>query len=124
MSAYVDDGLNRWSAVHRLDAAPVYRLALEHGTAGSSHHAVTEEGVTLQEIAETIGRGLGVPVASLPSSAADGHFGGLAFAIGADLSASGALTRERLGWRPGDRPGFIADLERSTSYDMIGDSHE
>ena len=116
VSAYVGDGLNRWSAVHRLDVAPVYRLALEKGQAGASHHAVTEEGVTLRAIAEAIGRGLNVPVASLPSEAADGHFGGLAFAIAADLSASGALTQDRLGWRPEDRPGFIADLECSTSY--------
>lgn len=117
VSAYVGDGLNRWSAVHRLDVAPVYRLALETGAAGASHHAVTEEGVTLRAIAEAIGRGLGVPAVSLPSDAAAEHFGGLAFAIGADLSASGALTRERLGWRPADRPGFIADLDRSTAYE-------
>jgi nucleoside-diphosphate-sugar epimerase len=116
VSAYVGDGLNRWSAVHRLDAAPVYRLALEKGVAGASYHAVTEEGVTLRAIAEAIGRGLGVPVMSLPSEAADDHFGGLAFAIGADLSASGALTQKRLGWRPTSMTGFIADLEQSTSY--------
>lgn len=122
VSAYVGDGSNRWSAVHRLDVPPVYRLALEKGAVGASHHAVTEEGVTLRAIAESIGRGLGVPVVSLPSDAAAGHFGGLAFAIAADLSASGTLTRERLGWRPGHRPGFIADLERSTSYDTAGQS--
>ena len=116
VSAYAGDGLNRWSAVHRLDVAPVYRLALEAGGVGASHHAVAEEGVTLREIAESIGRGLGLPVASVPPEAAADHFGGLAFAVGADLSASGALTWERLGWRPTERPGFIADLDRSTAY--------
>lgn len=117
VSAYVGDGLNHWSAAHRLDVAPVYRLALEKGAAGVSYHAVVEEGVTLREIAETIGRGLNLPVASLPYEAMAEHFGGLAFAVAADLSASGALTRQRLGWRPTEQPGFIADLERSKSYD-------
>lgn len=124
VSAYVGDGLNRWSSAHRLDVAPVYRLALEKGETGASYHAVTEEGVTLRAIADTIGRGLGVPVVSLTPDAAAEHFGGLSFAIGADLSASGTLTRERLGWRPGDRPDFIADLEHSTSYGMNESPHE
>lgn len=117
VSAYVGDGLHRWSAVHRLNVAPVYRLALEKGLSGGCYHAVDEEGVTLREIAEAIGRGLQVPVASLPSDAIADHFGGLAFAVGTDLSATSALTRQRLAWRLTDRPGFIADLERSTAYD-------
>ena len=117
VSAYVGDGLNRWSAAHRLDVAPVYRLALEAGAAGAAYHAVVEEGVTLREIAETIGRGLKLPVTSLPPERMAEHFGGLAFAVAADLSASGASTRRRLGWRPTERSGFIADLGRSTFYD-------
>ena len=116
VSAYVGDGLNRWSAVHRFDVAPVFRLALETGAAGASHHAVVEKGVTLRDIAEAIGRGLNLPVASVPVEQVPEHFGGLAFAVGADLSASGTLTRERLGWRPLERAGFIADLERSSAY--------
>lgn len=117
VSAYVGDGLNRWSAVHRLDVAPVYRLALEKGAAGARYHAVDEKGVTLRDIADAIGRGLRVPVASLPPEATAGHFGGLAFAVGTDLSATSVLTQQRLAWRPTERPGFIADLERSTAYD-------
>ncbi len=117
LSAYVGDGLHRWSAVHRLDVPPVYRLALEKGDAGASYHAVDEEGVTLRAVAEAIGRGLTVPVAALPREAMADHFGGLAFAVGADLAASSTLTRERLGWRPAGRPEFIADLDRSTAYD-------
>lgn len=117
VSAYVGDGLNRWSAAHRLDVAPVYRLAIEQGIAGSAYHAVVEDGVTLREIAETIGRGLNLPVVSLPPERMADHFGGLAFAVAADLSASSGPTRERLSWRPTERPGFIADLRASTAYD-------
>lgn len=116
VSAYVGNGLNRWSAVHRLNVASVYRLALEKRAAGASYQAVAEEGVTLRDIAEAIGRGLDVPVAPILPEAIAEHFGGLAFAVGADLSASSALTQQRLGWRPTDSPGFIADLDRSTAY--------
>lgn len=116
VSAYVGDGLNRWSGVHRLDVAPVYRLALEKGIVGASYHAVAEEGVALRDIAEAIGRGLNVPVASLsPGDMAD-HFGGLAFAVAADLVASSRLTQERLGWRPTQAAGFLDDVERSSAY--------
>lgn len=117
VSAYVGDGLNRWSAVHRLDVAPVYRLALEKGVAGARYQAVAEEGVTLRDIAEAIGQGLKLPITALPPEATADHFGGLAFAVGADLSASSALTRTRLGWRSTEKPGFIADLERSSAYE-------
>ena len=117
VSAYVGDGLNNWSAVHRLDAAPVFRLALEKGSAGARYQAVAEEGVPLREIAETIGRGLNLPVVSLSPDATTDHFGGLAFAVGADLSASGALTQKRLEWRPMERPSFIADLASSAEFD-------
>lgn len=111
VSAYVGEGNNRWAAVHRLDAAKVYRLAIEKTTAGARYHAVAEEGVTLKEIAEAIGRGLKVPVVSLSPEEAKGHFGFLAHFAGMDLTGSSAQTRERLGWNP-TGPGLIADLER------------
>jgi nucleoside-diphosphate-sugar epimerase len=109
-SAYVGDGLNRWSAVHRLDAAQLYRLVLEKGTVGARYHAVAEEGVPVREIAEAIGRGMKVPVVSKSPEQAAEHFGWLAMFMGFDLSASSALTQERLGWRP-TGPGLISDLD-------------
>ena len=111
VSAHVGDGQNRWPAVHVLDAAPLYRLALEKGTAGARYHAVAEEGVRLREIAEAIGRGLRVPVVSKSPEEAAGHFGPLGSFVGADGPASSALTRERLGWRPTQKSGMIADLD-------------
>ena len=116
VSTYVGDGRHRWSAVHRGDVARVYRLALERGVAGERFHAVGEEGVSLKEIADAIGQGLGVPVSSLPKTQAADHFGGLAFAVGTDLSASSTWTRQRLGWSPSSHIGFIDDIERSTAY--------
>lgn len=116
ISAYVGAGLNRWSAVHRLDTAPVYRSALEKGAAGARYHAVAEEGVALREIAEGIGRGLQIPVVSLSPEEAPAHFGWLAFPVGMDAPASSALTQQRLGWRPTERPGFLADLERANTF--------
>lgn len=118
VSAYVGDGLNRWPAVHRLDTAPFYRRALEEGSAGARYHAIGEEGVPLREIAEAIGRGLTVPVASLSPEEAVGHFGWLAFPASMDAPASSARTQERLGWHPTDRPGFLADLERSSAFEV------
>jgi nucleoside-diphosphate-sugar epimerase len=111
VSAYVGDGRNRWAAVHRRDAARLYRLALEKGSAGGRYHAVAEEGVPLREIAEAIGRGLKVPVVSKPPEEAAEHFGFLGTFAGADAPASSALTQERLGWRLTQRPGLIADLD-------------
>jgi nucleoside-diphosphate-sugar epimerase len=111
VSAYVGDGLNRWAAVHRLDVAHLYRLALEKGTPGAGYQAVAEEGVTAREIAEVIGRGLKVPVVSMPSEKAAEHFGWLATFVGLDLQASSAQTRKKLGWNP-TRPGLISDLEQ------------
>jgi nucleoside-diphosphate-sugar epimerase len=110
VSAYIGDGLTRWAAVHRLDAAHLYRLALEEGTPGARYHAVAEEGVTVREIAEAIGRGLKVPVVSMTSEKAAEHFGWLAPFAGLDLQASSAQTREKLGWNP-TGPGLISDLE-------------
>ncbi|PKU21482.1 SDR family oxidoreductase [Telmatospirillum siberiense] len=109
VSAYAGDGLNRWPAVHRLDAAHLYRLVLEKGSAGARYHAVAEEGVPLREIAEAIGRGLKVPVVSKSAEEAGGHFGWLGVFVGADAPASSALTQARLGWHPSG-PGLISDL--------------
>jgi nucleoside-diphosphate-sugar epimerase len=111
VSAFVRDRLNRWPAVHLLDAAHLYRLALEKGSAGARYHAVAEEGVPLREIAEAIGRGLKVPVvAKSPEEAAE-HFGWLGLFVGLDCPASSVLTQERLGWRPTAKPGMISDLD-------------
>jgi nucleoside-diphosphate-sugar epimerase len=111
VSAHVGDGQNRWPAIHVLDAAPLYRLALEKGTAGARYHAVAEEGVRFREIAEAIGRGLKAPVVSRSPEEAAGHFGPLGFFVGADGPASSALTQERLGWRPTQKAGLIEDLD-------------
>jgi nucleoside-diphosphate-sugar epimerase len=116
VSAYVGDGLNRWPAVHRLDAAPPYRLALEKGSAGTRYHVVAEEGVPVREIAEAIGRGLKIPVVAISPEKAAGHFGWLGFFAARDAPASSALTRQRLGWHPTDKPGMIADLDRASAF--------
>ncbi len=111
VSAYVGEGRNRWPAVHVLDAAHLYRLALEKGTKGARYHAIAEEGVLLREIAEAIARGLNVPVVSKTPGEAAQHFGFLGFFVGIDAPASSALTQERLGWRPTKQPGMISDLD-------------
>jgi nucleoside-diphosphate-sugar epimerase len=116
VSAYVGGGLNRWPAVHRLDAALLYRLALEKGSAGARYHAVAEEGVPLREIAEAIGRGLKLPVvAKSPEQAAE-HFGWLGMFMGADVPASSKLTQQRLGWRP-TGPALMADLAHARDFE-------
>ena len=109
VSAYVGDGENRWPAVHVLDAAQVYRLALEKHEAGARYHAVAEEGVPLRRIAEVIGQGLAIPVASLSQEQAGSHFGWLAGFVGLDMPASSAQTQRELAWHP-TGPGLIADL--------------
>jgi nucleoside-diphosphate-sugar epimerase len=109
VSAYVGDGHNRWPAVHVLDAARVYRLVLEKGTAGARYHAVAEEGVPLKDIATVIGRGLGVPVTSISEDQAQEHFGFLGLFTGRDALISSAQTREQLGWNP-TGPGLLSDL--------------
>ncbi len=116
VSAYVGEGRNRWSAVHRLATSSLYRLALEKGEAGARYHAVEEEGVTLKAIAESIGRGLDVPVKPLSQDEALAHFGPIGHFAGMDNPASSALTRERLGWAPGTHPDLIDDLDHSTAY--------
>ena len=111
VSAYVGDGSNRWPAVHLLDAARLYRLVLEKGSAGARYHAVAEEGVLVRDIAEVIGRGLKIPVLSKSPKEAMEHFGWLGVFVGSDLPASSAQTQKQLGWRPTER-GLIPDLEQ------------
>jgi nucleoside-diphosphate-sugar epimerase len=111
VSAYIGEGLNRWPAAHVLDVARLYRLALEKAEAGSRYNAVAEEGVSMREIAEVVGRGLKVPVVSLTPEEAPAHFGWLAMFAGYDMPASSALTQQRLGWHP-TGPKLIADLEQ------------
>jgi nucleoside-diphosphate-sugar epimerase len=111
ISAYIGDGSNRWPAVHRLDAAHLFRLALEKAPAGSVLHAVADEGVPIRSIAEVIGRHLDIPVVGLSPEDAAGHFGWLAGVVAVDGPASSALTRELLGWQP-VQPGLIDDLDK------------
>jgi nucleoside-diphosphate-sugar epimerase len=111
VSAFVGDGANRWPAVHRLDAARLFRLALEQAPAGSTLHAVGDEGVRIRDIAEVIARHLDVPVSGLGPAEAAEHFGFLAHLLAADAPASSTLTRERMGWQP-THPGLIDDLDQ------------
>jgi nucleoside-diphosphate-sugar epimerase len=111
VSAYVGEGLNRWAAVHVLDVARLYGMALEKQVAGTRYHAVAEEGVTAREIAEVIGHGLKVPVVSKSPEEAAAHFGWLGMFAGLDLTGSSVQTQARLGWRP-TGPGLVADLEQ------------
>ena len=116
ISGYLGDGSNRWPAVHRLDAAHLFRLALEQAPAGSVLHAVADEGVPIRDVAEVIGRHLGVPVASIPPEQAGEQFGFLAGFIGLDSPASSALTRELLDWHP-THPGLIEDLDKGHYFE-------
>ncbi len=115
LSAYVGDGRNRWPAVHRLDAATLFRLALEKGTAGARYHGVADEGVLFRAIAEVIGSHLGVPVASKTQAEAAGQFSWLAPFVAADNPASSQHTREQLGWQP-KQPGLIVDLDQPSYF--------
>lgn len=119
LSAYIADGTNTWPAVHRLDAARLFRLALETAPAESVLHGVAEEGVPVRDIAEVIGRQLDLPVKSIAREEAGEHFGWLAAFLALDVRASSALTRERLGWEP-TQPGLIDDLEQGHYFAKAG----
>ena len=110
VSAYVGDGDNLWPSVHRLDAAHLFCLALQHNAQGGPFHAVADEGVPYRLIAEAIGRQLGVPARSLTSEEAAVHFGPLAMWVGGNGPASSQRTRERLSWKP-KQAGLIADVD-------------
>ena len=111
VAGYVGDGSNRWPAVHVLDAAHLFRLAVESAPAGSTLHGAAEEGVPIREVAEAIGRQLDVPVVSIAPDDAPGHFRWLSGFIGADSPASNTLTRQLLGWEP-TQQGLIEDLDQ------------
>lgn len=109
VSAYVDEGLNNWTAAHISDTARLFRLALEKNQPGARYHATAEEAIPFRQIAEAIGQHFGLPVASIPSAQAAEHFGWMAAFVGKDMSASGALTRQRLNWQPAG-PSLFEDL--------------
>jgi nucleoside-diphosphate-sugar epimerase len=121
VSAFIGDGLNRWPAVHRLDAARLYRLALEKSSSGARYHAVADEGLPNREIAEVIGRHLNVPVVSKSREEAADHFGWIAMFFAMDGPATSAQTQERLGWRPVE-PGLIADLNAEHYFEHTADA--
>jgi nucleoside-diphosphate-sugar epimerase len=114
-SAYIGEGGNRWPAVHRLDAAQLFRLALEKGAPRAYYHGVAEEGVPFRRIAEVIGRRLGVPVVSKHPEEAAAHFSWFAHFAAMDVPASSTKTQELLGWRT-YQPGLIADIDRATYF--------
>jgi nucleoside-diphosphate-sugar epimerase len=116
VSAYIGEGSNRWPAVHRLDAAHLYRLALEKGPAGALFHGVADEGVPTRAIADVIGRRLSVPVVSILPDQAVAHFTWIARFFALDVPASSARTREQLGWQP-RQPGLLSDLERGRYFE-------
>lgn len=115
VSAFIEDGANRWPAVHRLDAARMVRLGLEKAIPGSVLHAVSEEGVTTRTIAEAIGRGLGLPVQSIAAADAAAHFGWIGGFFGLDIPASSVATQELLGWTP-TGPTLIDDLDSGAYF--------
>ena len=115
-SAYVGEGLNRWPAVHRLDAAVVYRLALETTSPAARYHAIAEEGLPFKDIASVIGRRLNLPVVSKTPQEANDHFGWFGMFAGSDMPASSQRTRELLGWTP-KRVGLIPDIDRPIYFE-------
>lgn len=115
VSVFIGDGANRWPAVHRLDAARLYRLVLEKGSAGARYNAVAEEGVPFRDLAEAIGRRLDVPVAGKSPEEAMQHFGWLGGFSAMDAPASSAQTRQQLGWKP-TGPGIIVDLDARREF--------
>jgi nucleoside-diphosphate-sugar epimerase len=117
-SAYVGDGLNRWAAVHRLDAAILFRLAIEKGSSGARFHGVADEGVPFRDVAAIIGRHLDLPVVSKTPEEAAEHFGWLARFASIDIPASSTLTQQWLKWHP-TRPGLLEDLDRGHYFERI-----
>jgi nucleoside-diphosphate-sugar epimerase len=116
VSAYVGDGLNRWPAVHRVDAARLFRLALEKRPMVQRYHAVADEGVPFREIAQVIGRRLNIPVVSKSAEESAGHFGWFGHFAGLDCPASSAQTREQLGWQP-SQPSLIPDIDQAAYFE-------
>jgi nucleoside-diphosphate-sugar epimerase len=117
VSAYIGDGQNHWPAVHRFDAAHLYRLALEKGSAGACYHAIADEGVPVLDIANVIGRRLNLPVAAKSPEEAAGHFGWMAHFLAIDSPASSAQTRKQLGWKP-THSSLIADLDGGSYFEV------
>jgi nucleoside-diphosphate-sugar epimerase len=115
ISAYIGDGTNRWPSVHRLDAARLFRLALEKAPAGTRLHAADDEGVQLREIAGVIGRRLKLPVVSISEEAAAEHFGWLSWIASMDIPTSSKITKQQFGWEP-MQAGLIEDLDRDQYF--------
>ncbi|WP_393078346.1 SDR family oxidoreductase [Streptomyces sp. LN704] len=122
VSGYLGDGANRWPAVHRLDAARLFRLAVEKAPAGSVLHGVAEQGVAIRDVAEVIGRHLDVPVTAVAPEDAAGHFAWLEAFLGLDSPASNTLTRELVGWEP-IHPGLLEDLDKGHYFADTTDTH-
>jgi len=120
VSAYVGDGLNRWPAVHRLDAAHLYRLILEKAPAAATFHGVADEGIPVREIAQVIGRRLNVPAVAKSPEEVTGHFGWIGHFFSLDNPTSSRLTQERLGWQT-KQPGLIPDLEHGRYFESSRD---
>ena len=118
VAGYVGDGSNRWPAVHRLDAAHLVRLALEQATPAARVHAVGEEGIPTRDIAEAIGAGLGLPVASIAPDDVDAHFGWIGRFFGMDIPASSTITRERYGWTP-TGPTLLEDFAAGLNLPVL-----
>jgi nucleoside-diphosphate-sugar epimerase len=119
-SAYIGDGMNRWPAVHRFDAASLFRLALEKNAVGARYHGVADEGVPFRDIAAVIGRRLSLPVVAKSPQEARDHFGWFAHFAALDNLSSSQKTRELLGWQP-KQPGLISDLDRPGYFELIGE---
>ena len=112
VSAYIGDGLNRWPAVHRVDAAQLYKLVLEKGTAGARYHGIADEGIPFRDIAELIGKHINVPVVSKPIEEAVDHFGFLGHFVQFDRPASSKHTQQEFGWKP-TQISLLADIEQN-----------